>query len=50
MPDDGLSADHNMYHTCKGTVWIKMNLCCVRLSKCSLFSNKHSVLASIKIT
>jgi len=29
--------------------WIKINLCCVKLNKCSLFSNKQNGMASIKI-
>ena len=30
--------------------WDLTDLCCIRLSKCGLFSNKHSGIASIKIT
>ena len=29
---------------------IKINLCCVRLSKCGVFGNKHKWMASTKIT
>ena len=31
-----LSTGRNMLHTCNGTIWIKINLCYVRLNKCSL--------------
>ena len=27
---------------------VLINLCCVRLNKCSLFSNEHNMMASIK--
>jgi len=29
--------------------WIEINLCCVKLNKCSLFSNKHNGRASMHI-
>ena len=29
--------------------WLKINLSCVRLNKCGLFSNKHKRIATIKI-
>jgi len=32
------------------TQLIKINLCYVRLSICTLFSNKHNIMASIKIS
>jgi len=32
-----------------GTIWIKTNLCCFRLIKCSLFSDKHNGMAYIKM-
>jgi hypothetical protein len=31
------------------TIWIKTDLCCFRLNKCSLFSDKHKGMAYIKI-
>jgi hypothetical protein len=49
MPEDGLSTDRNMLLTCKGTILIKINLCCIRLSQCSLFSDKHNGMTSIRI-
>ena len=30
-------------------IWIQINLCCVGLNNCGLFSNKHNGVASIKI-
>jgi hypothetical protein len=32
-----------------GTIWIKINLCCFRVNKCSLFCDKHNGLVYIKI-
>ena len=31
-------------------IWIKINLFCVTMNKCGLFSNKHNEVVSIKIT
>ena len=39
---------HCMYYV-RVTNWIKINLCCVRLNKHGLFSNKHNGMAAIKI-
>jgi hypothetical protein len=47
VPEVGLSTSGNMLHTCKSQNWIKINLCCVRLSKWVLFTNKHNGVASI---
>jgi len=49
MPDDGLSRGRNTQYTCEGTILMKTNLRCVGLYKCSLLSNKHNGIASIKI-
>jgi len=49
MPEDGLSTDRNIYHTCKGTILIKINLRCVRMNNGSLFRNKHNYMVSMKI-
>jgi len=37
-----------LLHTCKDNNRIEINLCCFRLNKCGLFSNKHNGMASIK--
>ena len=31
------------------TIWIKINLSCVRLNRCDLFRNRHRGMASVKI-
>ena len=49
MPGVGPSAGRIMWHTCKGTVLMKINLQCVRNKYCSLFRNKHNSIASIEI-
>ena len=36
MPKEDLRAGRNMQQTCKGTILIKIYLCCVRLVMCSL--------------
>ena len=49
MRDDAyIQAETGSTHV-KATIWIIINLCCVRLNKCSFFSNKHNGMASIMI-
>jgi hypothetical protein len=48
MPEDGVSTGRNMQQACKGKLWIKLYLCCVRLNKCS-FSVTEPVYNSTRL-
>lgn len=49
VPEDYLSTDRNMLHSLKCQNWIKINVCCARLSKWVLFGYKHNGVSSIHI-
>jgi len=48
MPEDGLSKGRTCSTHVQTPNWIQINLCCVKLIKCGLFSNKPNEMASIK--